>query len=120
MKTHFIPSWAELVHYKKVKTINKFTGKTFQYVSSALILRLIANARTHGENVSFPEEWLSVKRISKQNYIIWYNLYVSGNNPQNRLRRLHERRGVRYIRMMKQPDLDSSVYVLLNGEEEDD
>jgi len=116
METRFIPSWAELEQFNKVKKLNKFTGDTAEYVSSVLILKLIRNAWSHGVKVPFPTDWLQGGEIPKQVYAAWYNEYGKRSKSQH----LNEHRGVEFLSLMTESGLDPSARILLSGEEEDD
>lgn len=116
METRFIPSWEELKQFNKVKKLNKFTGDTSESVSSALVLKLIRNAQSHGVKVPFPKDWLQGGEISKQVYAAWYNEYGKRSKSQH----LNEQRGIEFLSVMIEPGLDPSARILLSGEEEDD
>jgi len=116
METRFIPSWAELEQFNKVKKLNKFTGDTSESVSSALVLKFIRNAYSHGVKVPFPKDWLKGGEIPKQVYVAWYNEYGNRSKSQH----LKEQRGIEFLSLMIEPGLDPSARILLSGEEEDD
>ena len=116
METRFIPSWAELEQFNKVKKLNKFTGDTAEYVSSVLILKLIRNAWSYRVKVPFPKDWLQGGEISKQDYIAWYNKYGEKSKPRHH----NEHRGIEFLSLNVKPILDPSARILLSGEEEDD